>query len=227
MVLALFGLCAFYVGSVGSINIAKIKHYYDNERAHRLLADLLAPRDDKGRDATSLMSVNPLADLLAPRHDKGGVDPLHQFLWVVVIFENSAQVLFDTKANFGLWPMQQADRRADKAPVITDVAMTWYLSKVEKSSMDEAIPTDDTAKHLKLVANQLVKVDSNNAEDQKRSLWHRPADRLRWLRSAHAAFTRTPGAARATRTAFSLKELERALNYERIQALKAWWDVSK
>ena len=48
MVLALFGVCAFYVGSVGEMDIEKVKHYYDTERAHRVLADLLAPRDDEG-----------------------------------------------------------------------------------------------------------------------------------------------------------------------------------
>ena len=148
--------------------------------------------------------------------------------FTTVIFENSAQVLFDTRANAGLWPMQDAERRAAEAPFVTDVAMTWYLSRAEKSSMDEAIPTDETAKRWKLVANQLEKVDlKKHPEDRGLSLWHRPADRLQWLSQSHAAFTRTQTGEGPTRTAFSLKELERALNYERIQAFKAWWNKSK
>ncbi len=75
MVLALFGVCAFYVGGsarqtdidlrqlnidLRQIKIEKIKEHYDENRAHRELADWLAPRDEDGV-----------------------VEPLHQFLWVV------------------------------------------------------------------------------------------------------------------------------------------------
>ncbi len=61
MVLALFGVCAFYVGgSVRQIDIEKIKQHYDQKRAHRVLADWLAAPDEHGV-----------------------IDPLHQFLWVV------------------------------------------------------------------------------------------------------------------------------------------------
>ena len=60
LVLAVFGVCAFYVGSAGPIDVQKIGTYYETDRAHRVLADWLAPRDAKGT-----------------------IDPLHQFLWVV------------------------------------------------------------------------------------------------------------------------------------------------
>ena len=123
--------------------------------------------------------------------------------------------------------MKDADRRADEAPFITDVAMTWYLSHVEKRSMHNAIPTDEIARRWKLVAEELLEVDQTNREDVARSLFRRPGDRLRWLIQSGLAFSRSTGAAETTRIAFGLKELERALNYERIQALRAWWVSSK
>jgi hypothetical protein len=147
--------------------------------------------------------------------------------FTTVIFENSAQVLLDSTAAADLWPMKDADRRADDAPFVTDVAMTWYLSEVEKRSMDVVIPRDEIAKHWKLVAARLEEVDQENNEDVACSLFRRPADRLRWLIQASESFSRLIRTGEFTRVAFGRKEFERALNYERIQALRTWWIKSK
>ena len=65
--------------------------------------------------------------------------------FATVIFENSAQVLLDPKADDDTWPFWRARRRAENAPPVTDVAMTWYLSEVEKRSMGRAIPDSHAA----------------------------------------------------------------------------------
>jgi hypothetical protein len=141
--------------------------------------------------------------------------------FTTVIFENSAQVLFDFQDSQSVWPMENAEQRVNDAPFVTDVAMTWYLSPAEKSSMRQAIPTDGLAASRRLTAAQLKPV----VWGDHRSLLRRPADRLRWLIESTATFVRNH-APSATRAEFSRKELERALNYERIQALKAWWAKS-
>jgi hypothetical protein len=59
MLLALFGVCAFYVGSYGQLTAAAIQGYYRTGISHRRLADWIAPRGEEG-----------------------DIDLLSQFLWV-------------------------------------------------------------------------------------------------------------------------------------------------
>jgi hypothetical protein len=142
-----------------------------------------------------------------------------------VVFENSAQVLFDVRTNgHGTasqndWPMDNAEQRINEAPTVTDVAMTWYLSRAEKLSMDRAIPSDHLARTTKLADAKLIRCSPNDP----RSLFHQPADRVRWLVQESSRSSKSTPFSAGVVAAFRHKELERALNYERIQAFRAWW----
>jgi len=142
--------------------------------------------------------------------------------FATVIFENSAQVLLDPKADDDTWPFWRARRRAENAPPVTDVAMTWYLSEVEKRSMGRAIPDSHAAARWSLGADlKLVEVSPGRGTD---SFLQRPDLRMRWLgkiRQELHDLANVPG--NEPLRAFYIKELERALNYERLQALKSWW----
>ena len=142
--------------------------------------------------------------------------------FATVIFENSAQVLLDPEADDDTWPFWRARRRAENAPPVTDVAMTWYLSEVEKRSMGRAIPDSHAAARWSLGADlKLVEVSPERGTD---SFLQRPDLRMRWLgkiRQELHDLANVPG--NEPLRAFYIKELERALNYERLQALKSWW----
>ena len=125
--------------------------------------------------------------------------------FTTIIFENSAQVLL-TRENGSFWPLKNADQRADAAPFVTDVAMTWYLSELEKRSMDDAIPDDAVAKHWKLIGIDLQEVTESDREKNKDTLFDRPADRLRWLSTATANYHVQSGPTLAVRKAFVVKE---------------------
>jgi hypothetical protein len=153
--------------------------------------------------------------------------------FTTVIFENSAQVLLEPKNGIEDWPFSSSEVKSHNAPHSTDVAMTWYLSRAEVRSMDSAIPSDRAAKSWKLVDGTLKSMSGPD----KDSLYYRAADRVRWIAHIRSKIRELekldrPNSNEEThesmkdegRRSYYVKELERALNYERIRALKSWWE---
>jgi hypothetical protein len=105
---------------------------------------------------------------------------------------------------------------------VTDVAMTWYLSRPEKRSMDRAIPEFHAAKNWKLGGNEPVPTSGRNDPD---SFEKKPGDRVRLIDAIRQRLLDIPDRPEnEARRSYYIKELERALNYERLRALKSWWE---
>ncbi len=79
------------------------------------------------------------------------------------------------------------------------VALNWYLSRAERQGLEAAIPRPTPG-----------------------SRWLHDDARFERIRELQAAADRSSGLVRLVR----FKELERALNYERLQQLKRWWTPS-
>ena len=156
----------------------------------------------------------------------------HDGFFATVVFENSALVQVELANPKLRWPGSHVDGNAAGADLNTEVAMTWYLTRTEKLAMNWAIPSDDLACRTKL------KGDEPETSDKpvKDSFLECPVDRLRWLRTLYVRVrdrrerlerTISRGGKESDREAaersYDEKELERALNYERIQAIRAWW----
>ena len=143
--------------------------------------------------------------------------------FATVIFENSAQVLLDPKADDGTWPFWRARRRAENAPPVTDVAITW-LSLRGREAVDGPGDPGSCAPRRPVVARGGSEARRGEPGAQTDSFLQRPdpADALARQdpRRLHD-LANVPG--NEPLRAFYIKELERALNYERLQALKSWW----
>jgi hypothetical protein len=145
---------------------------------------------------------------------------LPHFSFATVIFELTSQVRLDTSTDE--WPFHQVDDKARNAPPVTDVAMTWYLSRPEKRSMDRAIPEFNAADKWELKGQEPAKIKS---VDHRGSFENKPADRLRLIDIIRKRLREVPDEPEnQARRSYYIKELERALNYERLRALKSWWE---
>ena len=114
-----------------------------------------------------------------------------------VTFENSASVSFRPRSA-GEWPGDglKSPRRERN---VTDVSLNWYLSEAERQGLESAIPSPEP-----------------------RSLWEQRDNRQKRIQEISE---KADGAEGLERLSLH-KELEQALNYERLVGLKNWWGGS-
>jgi len=124
-----------------------------------------------------------------------------------IILENSSVVQTASSGDLGFWPGERPrGENQDGTNVNTEVAMTWYVTESERSAMTLAIPK------LELARSTFPK----DCDDPDKFFWKR-LEKIKEM--AHEVKRTELG----PRRDFYAKELERALNFERIEALKAWW----
>jgi Patatin-like phospholipase len=145
-----------------------------------------------------------LSALIEVVNEKAGPDFL-----TTVILENSSMVQAVSKAQKQSWPGMDVESNPGDVDRNTEVAMTWYVTGSERQAMQSAIPLPDLARRT---------VDAS--ESPAESFDVSPKARLRWIKKL--AMRVKDETIPARRDAIS-KDLERALNFERIEALKAWW----
>jgi hypothetical protein len=164
------------------------------------------------RNDEEVAALGEILALKGPRPD----------FFTTIIFENSAQVLLDKEENaVEGWPAENRLVEGRNPPQVTDVAMTWFLSQVEKRSMDRAIPSEGLAKHRRLSTGPTIV----STDDQDISLLCRHSDRVKWISKIRDWARELPDdQAHEAQRMYYVKEFERALNFERIRAFKSWWE---
>ena len=160
-------------------------------------------RDDSpGRSSRKIDSE--LSALIEVVNEKAGPDYL-----TTVTLENSSRVQAVSLNQKQSWPGMDVESNPGDVDLNTEVAMTWYVSGSERQAMQSAIPSLELARRT-----------SYKPESRVEYFDASPRARLRWIEELARRVKRETIAAR--RDAIS-KDLERALNFERIEALKEWW----
>jgi hypothetical protein len=119
--------------------------------------------------------------------------------FTTVIFENSADVTLGEEASLR-WPGPPPDGDLADVTANTNVSMTWYLTHSERRALETAIPPDP------------LPSDEFAAPEKRLARIGDLADRAL---KAQTAPLRD----------YLVKQLERARHYERIQAMKKWWQT--
>jgi hypothetical protein len=145
-----------------------------------------------------------LAALIEVVNERAGSDFL-----TTVILENSSMVQVVSKAQKQTWPGMDVESRSGNGSLNSEVAMTWYVTDSERQAMKSAIPS-----------RELAAMTYYPSEPRGESFAASPRTRLRWIGelARQVKIETSPD----RRDALS-KDLERALNFERIEALKEWW----
>jgi len=147
--------------------------------------------------------------------------------FTTAVFELSANLTLTAEPGSAQqWPGDDLSRQVDLADAssLDDVAMTWYLTMVERQAIIQAIPdrshlagtagkggivpTDEREKFL------VRRIENKNLEN--------PCCRLERIEDLTKLLDKP---LEPMQTAVVLKELARARNYEVVEAIKKWWTV--
>ncbi len=152
-------------------------------------------------------------------------DVANRSFFSTAIFELSANLTLGDSLND--WPGDDLNRKITYADTsaVTNVAMSWYLTVAERESIHQAIPkieydpVNEGAKVQGRGTNQETDLEFkikeiNNLQSKE--------ERLQRIEILHrlAKETQVP-----RQRDVILKELARARNFERIEAIKEWWKI--
>ncbi|MDX2037428.1 MAG: patatin-like phospholipase family protein [Isosphaeraceae bacterium] len=160
-----------------------------------------------------------LAALMEVVNERVGI---RDFL-TTVIFENSSVVQVEAPSAGRRWPglIGDTDTTFDPGDEIagnTEVAMTWNVTEAERAAMLEAIPSEFVAEQSSYLPGRPSFAKS--APDRLRHI----RDLARRIdRAARPSDPKSHAPSDPVRLQQARKDLERVLNYERIEALKSWW----